>query len=103
MPTADQLVGRRDRFRSYAILLKLASPWLDLQQFVAQDAHESVAIPASGSKALSAQVRLATDLCVAFHTQDYARFFRLYRRVCEPTSTDDYDPIVACLLQPYVR
>ena len=106
---------RCDRFRAYLILSKLNGPWLaQLQQILMKDKSEekggnpstestSISSFNSSHSPLSPPIHLAVQFCVAFHFNDYSRFFKLYRRVCQPDDDQYYEPIVMALLQVSVR
>ncbi len=125
-----ELLEHSDRFRSYAVLMRLQHPWMELQQQLAEqeelsraaarDAHSAAssagttAAPVASASAKSSvsggllppHLHLAARLCSAFHTCDYARFFTLYKRLSDPSRTkceeDAYDPIAAFLIQQSV-
>jgi hypothetical protein len=108
-PTLAQLLDRTDRFRSYAVLMRLKSdPWVELQQQCAEQRELMTRLPQKGpsvaftsSGPLPRHLAQSLQFCTSFHTCNYVTFFRLYRSVCDPLS-DQFDPIAMALLQPHV-
>jgi len=110
----SSLLDRADRFRSYAVLLRLRSPWMELHQQIADhstmtrmasEARSSGADDASAptitapSSSLPRHLSLSLRLCSSFHTCDYATFFALYKRICDPNDGELYDPVAMAILQ----
>jgi uncharacterized Zn-binding protein involved in type VI secretion len=109
-----ELLSHSDRYRSYAVLIQLQQPWMELQQQHTEQTMleracsllpkslTGTAVSASAAAApsnvvgssesslsqcnlLSPHLHIAARLCTAYHTCDYVTFFSLYKQLCDPT------------------